>query len=121
MSPINYRQFHGIPVLQSYEIKHLRETLGWSQARMGKFLGRDGGTISRWETGHEPDELAAAALFGVWEDVFGPYEGPYPVTYSQPPAKSDDLLKQLGQMLLVGGAAFFIAKGLSGLLDPEDE
>lgn len=88
---------------------------------MGRFVGRDGATISRWESGIEPDDLSAAALYGVWENVFGPYEGPYPITYDQKPTKSDDLLTQLGQILMVGGAAYFLAKGLSGLLDDEEE
>ncbi len=87
---------------------------------MAQFLSKDKGTISRWESGQfEPDELTLGVLHRLWLKVFGEYEGPYKIEFetekpaaNPAPQKSKDALEVIGKALLIGGVAFFIAKGL---------
>ena len=126
MTRVLYNDIHPLAPIQAHEIRYLRESLGWSQAKLAQFLSRDRATVSRWESGQlAPDEIQQGVLHGLWNQVYGPYAGPYQNMYIhesvQPPetGKSDELLKTIGTALLVGGVAFFIAKGL--MIDPEEE
>lgn len=108
-------------ILTPAEIVYLRHTLGWSQRRLGAFLGITYATVQRWETGtYEPKPWAAALLFKLWIDVFGTYEGPYLELEREPehsgpqPSQSDEALRQLGALLLTGGIGYLVFKALSG-------
>lgn len=115
---------YDIPVLLPLEIRHLRRALGWSQVRLGDFLGRDAATISRWELGHyAPDPLAAGVLYRLWMHVFEgvEYRDEEPRQPVRPhPTKSYDALEALGGLLLTAGVMYVIAKGLEGL-EGDDE
>ncbi|MEM1057280.1 MAG: helix-turn-helix domain-containing protein [Bacteroidota bacterium] len=111
-------------LLTPAEIAYLRGALGWSQRRLGEALGRDGATISRWESGlYEPEEWAAIALYKLWIDVFGSYDGPY-VELEPPsapvPARSDDALRQFAGLLLAGGIGYLFLRALDSGEDSED-
>ncbi|MEM1055735.1 MAG: helix-turn-helix domain-containing protein [Bacteroidota bacterium] len=108
-------------ILTPAEIIYLRHTLGWSQRRLGAFLGITYATVQRWESGaYEPKPWAAALLYKLWLDVFGTYEGPYPELEDEPehygpqPAQSDEALRHLGALLLTGGIGYLVLKALSG-------
>ena len=109
---------YDIPTLLPAEIRHLRLAFGWSQVRMGEFLGYDAATISRWESGHYvPDPLAAGVLYRLWNHAFGD-ERQFAEEVPSPPAS--DALRSLGALLLGAGVAYVIAKGLENLDDEED-
>jgi len=126
MSVIRYREYHPLPPLQPHEIRYLRETLDWSQAKMADFLGRTKATVSRWELGYyTPDEVTLGVLHKLWMELFGEYEGPYANMYESAPAERapdliarQDVVSTIGKALLIGGVAFFLAKGLR--IDKED-
>lgn len=124
MSIILYDKYHPLRPLQKHEIRYLREALGWSQVKMGRFLSKDTGTISRWESGQfEPDPLTLGVLHNLWIKVFGKYEGPYPDWYAKErkssaaakpeQTESAEMITLIGKALLIGGVAYFIAKGLN--------
>lgn len=48
--------------ISSKEIKQLRNELGWSQAKLGKYLGYNPTTINAWEHGTRPPEPMQDAL-----------------------------------------------------------
>ncbi len=118
MSVIRYRDYHPLAPLQPHELRYLRESLGWSQAKMGSFLGKTKVTVHRWEQGQfAPDDVTLGALHRLWYEVFGDYEGPYKNMYAgQEPAPAPlvaaDKLATVAQALLIGGVAFFLAKGI---------
>lgn len=125
MSIIRYRDYHPLPPFQPYEIRYLRESLGWSQTKLAEFLGRTRMTIYRWEQGgFAPDEVTLGLLHRLWEVVFGDYDGPYANMYAEdaegaPSMQvSDDRLSTIAKALLIGGVAFFLAKGL--MIDEEE-
>lgn len=126
MSIIRYRDYHPLPPLQPHEIRYLRESLGWSQAKLGDFLGKTKVTIHRWEQGQfAPDEVTLGVLHRLWIEVFGEYEGPYANMYAantsaQAPSTQlhNDKLATVAKALLIGGVAFFLAKGL--MIDEEE-
>ncbi len=117
MAPILYSEYRPIPPLAPNEIQHLRKALGWSQTKMGQFFGRDGGTVQRWEAGrYDPEPAHNGVLYQLWIEVFGSYDGPYQFPTAEKPERADESLKLLAKALLIGGAAYFIVKGLA-LLD----
>lgn len=106
---------------QPHEIRHLRNAIGWTQARLGDFLGCDPATVSRWESGHlTPDVVTSGVLFRLWADVFGPYEGPYAEPLPPLPRHARDQMRELGSTLFAAGVVLFLMKGLDALL-PKDE
>lgn len=110
---------YGIPTLLPAEIRHLRLAFGWSQVRLGEFLGCDGATVSRWESGqHVPDLLTAGVLYRLWVHAFG--EEPQLIEEVPPPPASDGL-RALGALLLGAGVGYVIAKGLENLDDDGDD
>lgn len=118
MSPVLYQEYHPLPRLMPHEIRYLREQLEWSQLQFGRFLSKDRATISRWESGLlKPDALSLGVLHGLWTQIFGSYEGPYPNWYETEilkplSPKTKEVLSVIAEALFVGGVAFFIAKGL---------
>ena len=115
MSIIKYHEYHPIKPLTPGEIRHLRESLDWSQAKMARFLSKDTATISRWESGqHEPDPMTLGVFHGLWKEVFDPDTKNQSATSAAMPTpqKSSDTLSVIAKALLIGGVAYFIAKGL---------
>lgn len=110
---------YAIPTLLPAEIRHLRLAFGWSQVRMGEFLGYDAATISRWESGHYvPDPLAAGVLYRLWNHAFGDERQ---FVEAVPPAPASDGLRALGALLLGAGVAYVIAKGFENLEDEDGD
>jgi transcriptional regulator with XRE-family HTH domain len=108
-------------VLQPHEIRYLRGALNWNQSQMGEFLGREGATISRWESGSRTvDPLAASILAALWVRMFGSYEGPYPLPEPPQVSLKDELLQSLSVVLLTAGVGYLIAKAL-GDEDEDDD
>lgn len=93
---------------------------------MGDFLGKTKVSIHRWEHGQfAPDEVTLGVLHKLWLEVFGEYEGPYENMYEAQAghaAPSTQVepgkLSTMAKALLIGGVAFFLAKGL--MIDDED-
>ena len=111
-----------LPSIAPREIQHLRESLGWSQVKLARFLEKNSATVSRWEAGHfAPDAITNSVLMRLWIDVFGSYEGPYLFEEESAPlaTKNESLLASIGKALLVGGVTYFIVKGLSAEEDQD--
>jgi hypothetical protein len=80
---------------------------------MGEFLGREGATISRWESGTRAlDPLAASILGALWVRLFGPYDGPYAPPERPELSLKDEVLGRLSVILLTSGVAYLIAKAI---------